>query len=199
MFVPSQSTFPIAPIKTQYYQNIRHCKTCNNSCYTKDIVSEKIIDNSFSIVSGRVKYVCSGCRRWQYFDYNNIRSLIGSYIGKSKLEWKEAKDKIYAKYPKHISFHLYKFLRLEFYKQKTTIYWEDQLSLYEVGWLNKKINELSDGKSCVDNIRVAIKGKSKQVKRYYNQKDNGCCGFYDTEVFNLMTGKTYLVGYNYGH
>lgn len=49
----------------------------------------------------------------------------------------------------------------------------------------------------VDNYRYAEKGNLEQEKKYRELKSKGCCGFYDTEM--EVNGKTYLVGWNYGH
>lgn len=50
---------------------------------------------------------------------------------------------------------------------------------------------------CVDNWRVARKDNPEEVRAYETARDDGCCGFYDTEV--LVDGVIFMIGCNYGH
>jgi hypothetical protein len=51
--------------------------------------------------------------------------------------------------------------------------------------------------SCIDNGRFAWADDPKEVEKYHKQADNGCCGFFDTEV--VIKGRKALIGCNYGH
>ncbi len=50
---------------------------------------------------------------------------------------------------------------------------------------------------CIDNIRFAAKDNAVEVAAYESARNHGCCGFYDAET--VLDGKTYLIGFNYGH
>jgi len=48
-----------------------------------------------------------------------------------------------------------------------------------------------------DNRRYAALDTRKDMRRYQNIKDHGCCGSFDTEV--TIGGRKFMVGCNYGH
>lgn len=50
-----------------------------------------------------------------------------------------------------------------------------------------------------DTFRFATKGNEEEERKYNLYKSRGCCGFFDTEVFNRTTRKWYMIGCNYGH
>jgi hypothetical protein len=66
-------------------------------------------------------------------------------------------------------------------------------------WASRRLNELSRDESCVDNYRVAKVGNTCQERRYRRQKNRGCCGFYDIVDLCPIDGKSYRLGFNYGH
>ena len=48
-----------------------------------------------------------------------------------------------------------------------------------------------------DNYRYCEVGDIEAEKIYESQVEYGCCGFYDSTV--VFRGKTYKIGFNYGH
>lgn len=77
--------------------------------------------------------------------------------------------------------------------------WEDVIQGEIGAWADGRIQALAEGESCVDNYRVALKGNTAQMRRYRRQQAAGCCGFHDTEEVCPIDGKTYLIGFNFGH
>lgn len=60
----------------------------------------------------------------------------------------------------------------------------------------------NDGHHYVDNLRVAVKSRAKQVADYRTRADEGCCGSEDVELEVVEAGgnrDTVLVGFNFGH
>ena len=51
----------------------------------------------------------------------------------------------------------------------------------------------------VDNVRVARVGDKAEEEAYEDQKQHGCCGYYDDEVGPSPGGHQYRWGFNYGH
>ncbi|MCC7531031.1 MAG: tetratricopeptide repeat protein [Candidatus Melainabacteria bacterium] len=54
----------------------------------------------------------------------------------------------------------------------------------------------------VDNLRVAVKSRTKQVAAYTNRAGGGCCGSEDVEIRVVEDDEkkeTILVGFNFGH
>lgn len=66
-------------------------------------------------------------------------------------------------------------------------------------WILSRLDALSKDEFCVDNDRWADKSKSNAVRRYYKHRSTGCCGFHDSEEVCPIDGKTYLLGFNFGH
>lgn len=77
--------------------------------------------------------------------------------------------------------------------------WDQVLPRPVRDWAYSKLEELQRDCDFVDNSRVARKGNTAQVRRYKRQRDNGCCGFHDSEAVCPIDGKTYLLGFNFGH
>lgn len=50
-----------------------------------------------------------------------------------------------------------------------------------------------------DNFRLAHVGDRREEDTYAKDKENGCCGMFDTEVFYRRTAKWIRIGCNYGH
>jgi hypothetical protein len=75
--------------------------------------------------------------------------------------------------------------------------------VYSSDKIKKKImNEISkiietDNYECADNFRFAKVGDKYQEYFYNLAKENGCCGFYDRQIY--IKGELYLIGFNYGH
>lgn len=62
-----------------------------------------------------------------------------------------------------------------------------------VNALDDAIESVND--QFIDNFRVF---PSIMMFDYEKAKDEGCCGFYDSEV-TAPSGTKYLIGFNYGH
>jgi hypothetical protein len=58
--------------------------------------------------------------------------------------------------------------------------------------------ELGD-EPCVDNERIADADDSEEVAAYEEAERHGCCGSMNLTLTHPTTGKTILVGCNYGH
>jgi hypothetical protein len=76
--------------------------------------------------------------------------------------------------------------------------WDQVLPAPIVAWASRRLDEEMRGLDCCDNDRVALKGNTSQVRRYRRQKAGGCCGSSDFEAVG-PDGKTYLLGFNFGH
>jgi hypothetical protein len=61
--------------------------------------------------------------------------------------------------------------------------------------LLKIIEEIND--PCVDNRRFAEETNPQEVRAYLAQKEHGCCGARDAKT--TINGRTFLLGFNYGH
>jgi hypothetical protein len=66
-------------------------------------------------------------------------------------------------------------------------------------WAWERFDELAKDCDCVDNQRVARCNKSSQIRRYKRNKDQGCCGFFDTKELCPIDNNWYLLGFNHGH
>lgn len=68
----------------------------------------------------------------------------------------------------------------------------------EIKYCTDKISNAyrSVDNSCADNFRLSVNGNHD--KRYQEQYQNGCCGFYD-DTIRLKSGTTVKFGFNYGH
>lgn len=113
--------------------------------------------------------------------------------------WKEHFSKIRASLPPPIADALIKAIRQHRYDCMLTpaLDWRWGIPDDDVMALTKWFaTEQRDREHC-DNFRAADSSRSNQVRRYYKVKNRGCCGFVDSTV--QIGGKTYLVGFNYGH
>lgn len=52
---------------------------------------------------------------------------------------------------------------------------------------------------CMDNIRISYSKKGYYNKTYKKAMANGCCGFYDVEIYNPTTENSFWLGCNYRH
>lgn len=91
----------------------------------------------------------------------------------------------------------YKALRKQHHDGKVRE-WDQVLPGAIVKWANGRLAKAAKGELCCDNWRVALKGNTGQVRRYKAAKASGCCGFADFEAVG-PDGKTYLLGFNFGH
>jgi hypothetical protein len=44
-----------------------------------------------------------------------------------------------------------------------------------------------------------LDGNNKPSEAYSRALAQGCCGFIDRKVENTVTGKRFVIGFNYGH
>ncbi len=56
-------------------------------------------------------------------------------------------------------------------------------------------NELDH--DCVDNHRFAYDDDQEDVAKYEQQRESGCCGFFDAAI--MVDGRSATIGCNYGH
>jgi hypothetical protein len=61
-----------------------------------------------------------------------------------------------------------------------------------------KLNTTICGDGCIDNLRAACTSNKISMKRYQEQKEEGCCGECDIEV-KAPSGLKYIIGHNCGH
>ncbi len=63
--------------------------------------------------------------------------------------------------------------------------------------LAKAIRRASD--ECLSNFRACDLGVSAEVTRYDAERASGCCASMDIEVTHFASGRTFRLGFNYGH
>jgi hypothetical protein len=51
--------------------------------------------------------------------------------------------------------------------------------------------------TCCDNYRIADVAIPAEVEGYEAAVDKGCCGFFESTV--EVSGRTFRIGFNYGH
>jgi len=73
------------------------------------------------------------------------------------------------------------------------------LSQIEIDWAFSVLRSDMEEELCVDNMRIASADDPVEVLAYEAIRDDGCCGAYDRRLVHPETGKTILVGCNYGH
>lgn len=66
-------------------------------------------------------------------------------------------------------------------------------------WINRSFATLEADCDYVDNRRWADITKRSQVRRFVMQRERGCCGSMNEKLVCPIDGKTYLIGFNYGH
>lgn len=59
-------------------------------------------------------------------------------------------------------------------------------------WMGREVDD-----PCVDNERYAYLDDDLARARYYDQQDQGCCGFFDADI--IVDGRPAMIGCNYGH
>lgn len=59
-------------------------------------------------------------------------------------------------------------------------------------WMYDAVND-----PCIDNYRFAYKTDYDALESYEEQRDRGCCGYFDEEV--KIGNRFALIGCNYGH
>lgn len=76
------------------------------------------------------------------------------------------------------------------YKSYTDLYGDTIANILEKYFREKNYD-------CMDNYRVCDVSKSNERRKYFRTKNLGCCGCHDERI--EIKGKTFLVGFNYGH
>lgn len=70
-------------------------------------------------------------------------------------------------------------------------------------WLCNKLSNCvsSVNDNCIDNLRIAkLNSTNDKLPEAYNEHRNqGCCGFFDRQFINPVTGSVFMLGFNYGH
>jgi hypothetical protein len=62
------------------------------------------------------------------------------------------------------------------------------------------LHSLTENESCVDNLRWALVSSRKDMKRFRDQRESGCCGSHDEYItLGFFPPRKFIVGYNYGH
>lgn len=140
--------------------------------------------------------ICPECRRWERLQQAEPYFPLG-LARKTKSWWNEFRVMVFETQPQHIAEHIYRANRKRFYEARTEFSWKRQFPPFEVGLLCEILREIEADFDCVDNERVADKSKKRQRKRFWKQAETGCCGSHYEEV--ELNGKTYMVGFNYGH
>lgn len=79
--------------------------------------------------------------------------------------------------------------------------WRDVVAPTVLQWLDAHIADQLAERDLghMDNFRVCDPTIPSQKRRYLRQKQTGCCGSSDWQVECPIDGKTYWVGFNYGH
>lgn len=72
-----------------------------------------------------------------------------------------------------------------------------ELGLFLARRLAKAIRSVKD--ECLDNFRACDTASADEVARYESQRASGCCGATDIEVTHFASGRTFRMGFNYGH
>lgn len=208
VFVPSKATFPIKTLNDSFETGRpKECQICHDVVLfgkQREKSAPNFIGGEYRFVCYRLnlektlEYVCKGCFFWIPFDYSAFEKSFGTnYLEKTRKDWDAIKDKISADFPMHVCAHLYKYLRKARYEQVIEYDWRSHFSTREINWLEAKFNTLIQDYDYCDNFRVADVSKRGQVRRYWKEKKQGCCGSVDIERASWF--KTYLIGFNYGH
>jgi hypothetical protein len=56
----------------------------------------------------------------------------------------------------------------------------------------------SDKYEFADNLRIAWVGSGEEMDKFAERERSGCCGCFEQEL-KCKSGRTYLIGFNYGH
>jgi hypothetical protein len=106
--------------------------------------------------------------------------------------------KIWAEAPRAMAPVIVKMFKREVYEENRPRWELDWRELYPEHVRTFEIWFSNDTKDpCVDNYRVADASNRRHRRVYWRQARRGCCGSRDTTI--TVGGKTYLIGYNYGH
>lgn len=59
-------------------------------------------------------------------------------------------------------------------------------------WMEEQVDD-----GCMDNYRFAFVDDTAALAVYDEQREQGCCGYFDSEV--VVAGRRARIGCNYGH
>lgn len=201
MFQPSRTGFPIAPTPRPYEPGTRcsECKTDPRWDWfdPRRMAGPHIVAGSYDIDNGRLVQVCGTCRRYVAVDHNSNLFLQGNLVKKTREEWRAYRRLLLEHLPQYVADYQYATMRQMRYDQLIEYRWEDHFGPTEVEWLQQQFADLTSELSCCDNYRAARKDRPNQVKRYWKQAEQGCCGSMDVE--RVRKEVVYLIGCNYGH
>lgn len=63
--------------------------------------------------------------------------------------------------------------------------------------IDRQISLMLEGLDCTNNVRFAALDSRKDMRRYNDAKEKGCCGSHDEVV--TIYGRHFTIGCNYGH
>lgn len=66
-------------------------------------------------------------------------------------------------------------------------------------FIQSRLRIAQRGKDFCDNFRWAESTSRSQMRRYRRWQAIGCCGSYDAEIVDRDTGRSFMIGFNYGH
>ncbi len=81
----------------------------------------------------------------------------------------------------------------EYYENKFTSMWGANVGRY----LANEFHRMMEGLDCIDNHRYAQRDNINMMHWYKKLEKAGCCGSVDLEF--ICEGKSYWLGFNYGH
>lgn len=147
----------------------------------------------------QLQHACVCEKRWVSFDYRECFRGMGFVAGKTPP--RKFRDVIFgARLPSHVARHIYDLARRRHAAELRDLGWEryfDDFASPTLAEIRTVLDELKIGHDFIDNERVAEKGKPRQMRRYRRQQARGCCGRFDVEV--KLQGRTFLMGFNWGH
>lgn len=195
MFEPSKQSFPIKPL-------VFVPDSCNK-CFLKGPETNFPI-GAVKLIAKELKIVCF-CHRWTFFDYGKFKTEIfkkyPSIINLNKELWQAVKKSLYLRFEKAVAQHLFKYLRTERYLEASEYNWKKYFSAKEIDFILDKFSKYSKNLDCVDNFRAAKINNRRQIKRFRQERDQGCCGSFDDVITYGIIGfrKRFIIGFNYGH
>ena len=66
-------------------------------------------------------------------------------------------------------------------------------------FLARRMAKAMQKKDCIDNLRVCDVRRGREVARYEEAVNDGCCGFCDMEITHYASGRRFRYGFNFGH
>lgn len=68
-------------------------------------------------------------------------------------------------------------------------------------WLRERVEAMwaDHEDDCADNGRMCEVGNKEEEQRYEKAYNDGCCGYDDSLIIHVATGRRFKLGCNYGH